>query len=317
MFSTVSPVFFSHISDSWMIEGFIHARKVAYSTRQYLNPAIDKVFETARTDIATAITAAEAKMVTDPKTGLLKSQATPPMLPSPASIAPANSANSTPTNRDGSTPSTNGARSVSILSTYTDREPQGPPIPPRLLSPQYTQSGLPIPPHVTTAANSITVPIGPQFIGGLKDLKSSIAISSNAMSNSQQTLTLPIVARLFPTTFARMIHTSLGPLDEHEPDIEDDEGELFWPGQCVNGEGLGWVCLMGRAMIREFGKEYGYKGIDGIVPKPTLEGQAEDGSGAPSQGQTPVPNPNMHGLPPRPGPAPHVTSTQGQLSVNR
>ena len=49
---------------------------------------------------------------------------------------------------------------------------------------------------------------------------------------------------------------------------EDDDGELFWPGQCVTGEGLGWVCLMGRSMVREFGREFGYEGEKGVVEKP-------------------------------------------------
>ena len=46
--------------------------------------------------------------------------------------------------------------------------------------------------------------------------------------------------------------------------MEDEEGELFWPGQCVTGEGLGWVCLMGRSMLREFGREVGYRGVEGL-----------------------------------------------------
>jgi len=68
-----------------------------------------------------------------------------------------------------------------------------------------------------------------------------------------------------------MAFSTLTPQDEHEPDMEDDEGELLWPGQCVTGEGIGWVCLMGRAMVKEFGKEFGYRGIDGIIPKPDTD----------------------------------------------
>lgn len=71
-----------------------------------------------------------------------------------------------------------------------------------------------------------------------------------------------------------MVYSALGPQEEHEPDIEDEEGELFWPGQSSTGEGLGWVCLMGKAMIKEFGKAYTYKGLDGVVPKPKPQGEA-------------------------------------------
>jgi hypothetical protein len=31
---------------------------------------------------------------------------------------------------------------------------------------------------------------------------------------------------------------------------------------------LGWVCLVGKAMIKEFGRDIGYVGYDGVVPKP-------------------------------------------------
>lgn len=73
-----------------------------------------------------------------------------------------------------------------------------------------------------------------------------------------------------------MIHSTFSSHDEHEPDIEDDDGELFWPGQLVTGQGLGWVCTMGKAMIKELGKEFGYRGIDGIIPKPpNSEGEGD------------------------------------------
>ena len=72
----------------------------------------------------------------------------------------------------------------------------------------------------------------------------------------------------FPRTFGRMIYSSLNAGEECEPDLDDDEGELYWPGQCVTGQGIGWVCLLGKAMINEYGKEIGYRGLDGIIPKP-------------------------------------------------
>lgn len=156
-----------------------------------------------------------------------------------------------------------------------------------------------------SAMASVTVPVGPTLVQDLKDQTSGIIAAAWCMNTSQSTLTLPTMARFFPTTFARMIHSSLSPNEEHEPDFEDEEGELFWPGQSITGEGLGWVCLMGKAMIKEFGKAYGYRGLDGVVPKPKPEEQTEDGPPAPPahgashlQGQ---------GLPPRP-----VSTPQGQ-----
>ena len=66
-----------------------------------------------------------------------------------------------------------------------------------------------------------------------------------------------------------MVQSTLAAEEEFEPDMEDGEGELFWPNQCVTGDGVAWVCLMGRAMTREFGKDIGYLNIHGIIPKPT------------------------------------------------
>lgn len=65
-----------------------------------------------------------------------------------------------------------------------------------------------------------------------------------------------------------MVHSSLKSSEEHEVDFDDDDGELFWPGQSITGEGLGWLCYMGEAMVREFGKQFEYKGLKGVVPKP-------------------------------------------------
>lgn len=111
---------------------------------------------------------------------------------------------------------------------------------------------------------------------------------------AEQTLTLPVIARHFPKTFARMIYSTLAVGDEHEPDIEDDEGELFWPGQAISGEGLGWLCLMGQAMLREFGRPYGYKGLAGVVPKPRPEDSMEGGNKAGKLGSRPGSTPHGH-----------------------
>ncbi|KAK7053412.1 hypothetical protein VNI00_004038 [Paramarasmius palmivorus] len=268
----------------WMIEGFIHARKVAYGARSCLED-VDRVVATARKDIQASIS--EAAIGSN--TALLggKPQATPPMLPSPASIVPTNSANSTPTNNG--TPSSSGTRSASASSaSEPPAQSVGPSVPPRLLPQPYSQGAL-VPPHITMAANKVTVPITPQLIGAFKDQTAGIHAAANSMREAQTTLTLPIMARFFPRTFARMIHTTLSPTDEHEPEFEDEEGELFWPGQAVSGEGLGWVCLMGQAMIREFGKTYGYKGLQGVVPKPEqTDGRARSTQRTAPHGSTPA-----------------------------
>ncbi|KAF9263284.1 hypothetical protein L218DRAFT_340120 [Marasmius fiardii PR-910] len=283
----------------WMIEAFIHTRKVVYSSRTYLDPEIDKVVETARNSVVAAISEPERSSTNGSNSSLLgdKPQSTPPMLPSPASIAPTNSANSTPTNRDG-TSTSSSTRSTSISpSSALPTHPVGPAIPTRLLPSAY-QHGAPVPPHVTSAANKVSVGVTPQLIGAIKDQTAGINAAASSMNHAQQSLTLPILARFFPRTFARMVHSTLSPTDEHEPDIEDEEGELFWPGQCINGEGLGWVCLMGQAMIREFGKAYGYKGLKGVVPKPE---QPETHHSGPNHSHRPIP----HG------------STPGSISVQR
>lgn len=257
----------------YMIEGFIHARKVAYSSRTYLDGEIDKLVNTARKSTQQAISEAESGGGNSALLGG-KPQATPPMLPSPASIVPTNSANSTPTNRDG-TPSSSNTRSASSASSSAPPAHEvGPAIPARLLPRPYAQiafQGGPVPPHITAAANKVSIPVSLQIIGAIKDQTGGINAAADRLNTAQQLLTLPIMARHFPKTFARMIHSTLSSTEEHEPDIEDEEGELSWPGQCINGEGLGWVCLMGQAMIREFGKAYGYKGLKGVVPKPSVE----------------------------------------------
>lgn len=286
----------------FMIEAFIHGRKMTYITRSELDSEMDKAHAICKSQLLQAAIKAEQEIASGLNPGHLvpKSQATPPMLPSPASIAPSNSANSTPTTRDGSTPNT--AASTSSNSPAHLAAPHGPgqTIIPGPLLPDRLQ-GSPIPAHVMTAMTSVTVPIGPTLVQNLKNHTALTLAAGWCMTTSQNTLNLPILARFFPNTFARVIHTTLSPTEEHEPDFEDEEGELFWPGQSITGEGLGWVCLMGKAMIKEFGKAYGYRGIDGVIPKPKPED--EEGSGTSNQ----APNP-----PPGSGSVPHGRTPQGR-----
>ena len=147
------------------------------------------------------------------------------------------------------------------------------------------QPDPPPPSHITLSVNY-------NWIAPRKYQSSAVVAASWCMSQAQNTITLPMMAKHFPRTFQRMVHSTFQAQDEHEPDIEDDDGELFWPGQAVTGTGLGWVCTMGKAMIKEFGAEFGYRGIDGIIPKPDSEGADGDAvspADAPVQAATPVP----------------------------
>ncbi|KAN0090819.1 hypothetical protein V8E55_004385 [Tylopilus felleus] len=262
----------------WMIEGFIRARKFYYTAKLAVDPELDRTWTKMRSEMAVLSREAEKAEMngTAGAAGqlLLGSQATPQMLPSPASIAPANSANSTPiTNSAGGTPNTNSS-STTLVASQSPSQPR---------STQSSQAALP--PHLVAhvpnssdgrapsvnmiaAASKATATFGPTFTFTLKEQSNGIVSAGYCMEHAQKYLTLPILARHYPTTFARMVGTSLSAHEEHEPDIEDEEGELFWPGQCVTGEGLGWVCLMGKAMVKEIGRDFGYIGLAGVVPKP-------------------------------------------------
>jgi hypothetical protein len=254
-----------------MIEAFINARMFTYATTKHVDAEVQKLVK--------SLAAAEE----NPSSGTLGSQATPPMLPSPASLL-ATSANSTPVSQSNGTPKINGKDAsapavVALVAAAAAIQPpllQEPPPNPRNVSAAIAPA----------AATGVAVSIAPSLIHTLKDQCTRITKAKHSMDLSQKTLTLPIIAQHFPSTFARMVHSSLLVHEEHEPDIEDEEGELFWPGGCcVTGEGLGWVCLMGKAMIAEFGKEIGYRGLGGVVPKPKPEQGPETPSEGPSPGQ--------------------------------
>ena len=253
-----------------MIEGFVHGRQfnsVARGINSENEKLANQLQKMHKEELDRQAAAKEAEAV--------GSMATPPMLPSPASITTSNSANSTPTGHPSGAPlATKGPaeQSTSSSSNQSGQEQQKKPEPPP-------------PAH-------ITVPVNWSFIAPRRYQSGGLVAAAWCMDQSQRTLTLPIMAKHFPRTFARMIYSSFSAHDEHEPDIEDDDGELFWPGQLVTGQGLGWACTMGKAMIKEFGKEFGYRGIDGIIPKPDAEGADGDAAtpaGAPVQASTPVP----------------------------
>lgn len=261
----LSPTIFCNAC-SWMIEGFIHGRQISSFARQ-INSENERYSRELHAKHQKAMEYEAAKKEAE--------AATPPMLPSPASITTSNSANSTPTGRLSAAPA--AAKNLANSSSSSSN-PQAP-------GEHKKQPDPPPPPH-------ITVPVNWDFIGPRKYQSSALVAAAWCMSQAQNTITLPIMAKHFPRTFQRMVHSTFSPQDEHEPDIEDDDGELFWPGQVVTGAGIGWVCTMGKAMIKEFGDEFGYRGIDGIIPKPDSEGADGDAitpAGAPVHAATPVP----------------------------
>lgn len=252
-----------------MIEGFVHGRQIQSFARMISGGDTElatQLQKMHKDEMAAEAAAKEAEAMT--------SMATPPMLPSPASITTSSSANSTPIGHvsSGAPSATKGAAEQSSSSSANQQS-------------QEQKKPDPPPSH-------IKIPVGWSFIAPRKWQSGGLVAAGWCMTQSQQTLTLPLMAKHFPRTFARMVFSSFSAIDEHEPDIEDDDGELFWPGQCVTGQGLGWVCTMGKAMIKEYGKEYGYRGIDGVIPKPETEGADGDAAtpaGVPIHASTPVP----------------------------
>lgn len=232
-----------------MIEAFIHGRKFAYSAKA-IDKENDNLFQKLKADYIRDLEKEAAMGERE------SSKPSPGMLPSPESIAGTSSANSTPSsNRPDSAPSNSvgssrAAAAAALLQNRADLVP---------------------PAHYTIPVNTV-------YVAARKTQSGGLLAARYAMENSQRFLTLPVIAKHFPRTFSRVVYSTYSATDEHEPDIEDEEGELFWPGQLATGEGLGWVCTMGKAMIKEFGKNYHYQGLDGVIPKP-------------AQVETPTPTP--------------------------
>lgn len=259
-----------------MIEGFIHARKLNYASRTARNDTT-ALWMNCKESMFTAARE-EALKATSTLLSSTSSHLTPQGLPSPANSVPTNSAHSTPTNVVD-----RAHDHGSILpSTSARPPPQGSPNGhnhPQLVPPEFAKDGdFPRPPNgdrpteqMMVAASKVTLSISPHFINGVQSLSQGIEAAQFCLERSQQTLTLPKMAQHFPTTFARMVHSNLAADEEYQPDMEDEEGELFWPAQCITGEGLGWVCLMGKAMINELGKDIGYIGLNGVIPKPKAD----------------------------------------------
>lgn len=250
-----------------MIEAFIEGRKMLHTIRGHLDRDMGKVQENISKKIAAAAdTAMEGDPVLASSFGVQNGKL-PSLLPSPSS------ATSTPANRDGGTPPAKPAQRPGTDAAHIavrQQEYKGS-VPFKLLPPYMQNATAPIPTHVMTSMMNCTEGINSVLVRNLKDLTSTYSSTAHCISIAQTTLNLPVLRRCFPKTWSRIIHTTLLPTEEHEPDIEDEEGELYWPDNCINGEGIGWVCLLGKAMIKEYGKAYGYMSVDGAVPKPEVQ----------------------------------------------
>lgn len=248
-----------------MLDAFIHAGLSMRYNQNSLVPKMQDLFNHTKTVVERAYATAEAS--TAPARAA-SSQPTPQMLPSPASMVSANSANSTPTTHSSGTPGSgdrpsNTSTTTAVASTSRDLTPdvvKGPPG----RAPLYTLKEDPHPIAATTH-----VAVHAKFIHTATNTITHIGQVTENMARAQELLSLRVLAEHYPRTFARMVHSSLGRADETEPDFEDEDGELFWPGSPVTGDGIGWVCLMGKAMIMEFGKDYDYKSDKGAIPKPS------------------------------------------------
>lgn len=266
-----------------MIEGFILARKVKFQARME-SEHVDRLWRQTRSSMHSAAREEGAKL----SPGLLSSGSshlTPQGLPSPANSALNTSAQSTPTNiadrvHEGGALS---ARSLQALSPNV--QPSLPPFPVEFMDADFprTPTGERATEAMKLSASKVTVEVSPNMINHIQNQTQWLLQAQTCLKNAETTLNLPKLAKNFPITFARMIHSSLGPDEEFQPDMEDEEGELYWPGQCISGEGLGWLCLMGKAMINEFGKDIGYIGLKGIIPKPKAEAPSGSQRGQPQR----------------------------------
>lgn len=122
--------------------------------------------------------------------------------------------------------------------------------------------------HMSTSRS----PAGPPGVSFPEDLAKAVLTATRLFTSSNtqfveaaKRISLPILAEHYPRTYQRVTKSSLQWNDEFEIDFDDDESELFWPMAPCRGEGLGWALALGRSMLREYGKNLGYRGIDGVV----------------------------------------------------
>ena len=294
-----------------MIEAYINYRKFVYSCldrrgkdgqgKEGLESTSTRLYrEIERQQQAAVDVLAQAAVSQKHGSGSVN---TPTMLPSPAS---ASSVNSTPTmaNRSPVNPSPpNQSQPSSSV--------------PSQLNPNVPQSSSTHPPSQIPTAFPLM--LQPETIAAFRNQNLAIHAAQWCSHLASQHLNIPVLMRHFPTTWERITGSSLSADEEHEPDIEDDEGELYWPGQSQIGEGLGWVCLMGKSMVKEFGKGIGYLGINGVIRKEdVIRGRdmrrttPSSNHNSPHHGQSrgqPMPGHMRHPLPPSGHMPPHHGSS--------
>jgi len=287
-----------------MIEAYINYRKFVYacldrrgkdgSGKEGLESTSTRLYrEIERQQQAAVDALAQAAVSQKHGSGSVN---TPTMLPSPAS---ASSVNSTPTmaNRSPVNPS-------------PPNQSQPPSSVPSQLTPNTPQSSSTHPPNQIPTAFPLM--LQPETIAAFRNQNLAIHAAQWCSHLASQYLSIPILMRHFPTTWARIAGSGLSADEEHEPDIEDDEGELYWPGQSQIGEGLGWVSLMGKAMVKEFGTGIGYLGIDGVIRKEdVIRGRDMRRTAAPSDHNVP-----QHGQsrgPPMPPRVRHSIPSSGHM----
>ena len=226
-----------------MIEAFVYQRIVRFKLSPHLETRTREYLRELERKKTIHAAAEQSKAATS-------ARLTPPEKSLPSPDTDAASANSTPANPGNGTPSHVGNNRSEDVKRPSSRMP---------------------PAHLpeTESSPESTIPATESYIDLTKRLIVSQAVASQEMRYSEKTLSLAIMREHFPHTFGRMVCSTLSSEEEYEPEMEDGEGELFWPSQCVTGQGIAWVCLMGRAMVREFGKDIGYAGFAGIIPKPS------------------------------------------------
>ena len=246
-------------SDRCLVEAFIHGRKWRFNL-QITTRESDRLMRVLQihqdAENERVRHQRQERQEEEKKAAELEKQVQ--MLPSPAS-----SAGSTPKSVDGAS-NASAPTATPTPAALTSRRPE----------PQSLEQREVRPPGHINLAHSAQVNIN--AVGPFRSQAFGLYEAKKAVDIAGRVVTLPIMAKHYPRTFARMVYSSLSINDEHEPDFDDEEGELFWPGQVVGSEGLGWICYMGRAMIKEYAKQYGYKGVDGALPLPSGYHNPED-----------------------------------------
>jgi hypothetical protein len=234
-----------------MIDAFIHGRRIADVMGSFLQYDIKAARE--------ALDKQVKQCYEDDKPAAVS------MLPSPNPSTAAGSAASTPIGAHGTSPA--AAASAAPLSDRAKYFPK------RYFEPAHGQTVAP-----PVKADSIALSFTPPAVINLHDASVWHTAAKECAREAERTLTLPVLYKHFPRTFARMALSTLQSGDEAQLDLDDAEGELCWPGQLATGDSIGWVCLMGRAMIMEFGKDFGYKGVDGVSRTEKVKKLKEDKS---------------------------------------